>query len=81
MSVDIYHYLILSGISFVGSMIGLLIHRTLLNYAIALLFFVQAIVLNFIVFSRYISSDLSGHIFSLFMLIVTSLMIAAFYDE
>lgn len=80
MTVDLHHYLILSGLVCSGSIVGVLFHRTVVSYRVGILFFAQAITLNFIAFSKYVSSDLSGHVFSLMMLIIISLMIGLIYE-
>ncbi|MBI4041718.1 MAG: NADH-quinone oxidoreductase subunit NuoK [Deltaproteobacteria bacterium] len=72
MAVGLSHFLMVSGLLFVLGIISMISRRNMIGVLLGIELIMNAAGLNFIAFSRYIAQDLSGHIFTLFILIIAA---------
>jgi len=72
MVITINHFLILSGLLFVIGLFGIFLNRrNVINILMAIELILLSVTINFVAFSAYLG-DLSGQIFSLFILVVAA---------
>ncbi len=73
MSIPLVYYLIVAGVLFFISMIGLVINRrNLIMLLMCLELMLLAVNTNLIAFSRYLNNDISGQLFVFFTLAVAA---------
>lgn len=73
LSIDLKHYLFVSALLFLCGLIGMISRKNRIFTLISIQLIFSAAAINFVAFSKYIASDLSGQIFSLFILATTLL--------
>jgi len=72
MTIGLYHYLTVSSILFVLGVIAILSRRNAIGILLGIELVMNAAGINFVAFSRYVASDLSGQIFSLFIIVIAA---------
>ena len=72
MTIGLFHYLTVSSILFVLGIIAILSRRNAIGILLGIELVMNAAGINFVAFSRYVASDLSGQIFSLFIIVIAA---------
>lgn len=76
LNISIYHYLFVAIILFATGLLGIIFSKNMFKILIATEIMFSGIIINFITFSSYGSSDIiKGGIFALFIIILTTLQI------
>lgn len=70
-SVDVRHFLVLSGLLFVLGIVGITSRKNTIGILFGIELVLISASINFITFSKYIAMDLSGHIFTLFIFVIS----------
>jgi len=71
-AVDLRHYLVLSAILFVLGIIGILSRKNSVGILMGIELVMNSAGINFVAFSKYVASDLSGQIFALFIFLIAA---------
>ncbi|MDR1121325.1 MAG: NADH-quinone oxidoreductase subunit NuoK [Dysgonamonadaceae bacterium] len=85
MNIPMEHFLIVSGIMFFAGVYGFIVRKTMLAMLISLELMLNAVVINFCVFNRYLFPDgMEGMFFALFAIAIaaaeTAIAIAIFIN-
>ncbi|OGQ13549.1 MAG: NADH-quinone oxidoreductase subunit K [Deltaproteobacteria bacterium RIFCSPHIGHO2_02_FULL_40_11] len=72
MTIGLFHYLTVSSILFALGIIAILSRRNAIGILLGIELVMNAAGINFVAFSRYVASDLSGQIFSLFIIVIAA---------
>lgn len=72
MEVTLHHYLVVSSILFVLGLISMISRRNVIGVLLGIELIMNAAGLNFVAFSRYIAANLSGQIFTLFIIVIAA---------
>ena len=67
-----YSYLIISTILFVLGVVAVLARKNIIAILLGLELILNAAALNFVTYTRYVNSNIDGHIFALFIIIVAA---------
>lgn len=67
-----YSYLIISTVLFVLGVIAVLARKNIIAILLGLELILNAAALNFVTYTRYVNSNIDGHIFALFIIIVAA---------
>lgn len=70
-SVDVRHFLVLSGLLFVLGILGITSRKNTIGILFGIELVLISASINFITFSKYIAMDLSGQIFTLFIFVIS----------
>lgn len=71
MAVDLRHYLILSSFLFILGIFGITSRKNSVGILMGIELVLISASINFVAFSRYISMDLTGQIFALFLFVIS----------
>ena len=72
MTIGLLHYLTVSGILFALGITAILSRRNAIGILLGIELVMNAAGINFVAFSRYVAADLSGQIFSLFIIVIAA---------
>lgn len=70
--ISLASYLIISLILFVTGLIVMIARKNIVAILLGIELVLNAAALNFVAYSRYVTNNLDGHIFSLFIIIVAA---------
>ncbi len=72
MNIPIEYYLIVTGIMFFAGVYGFIVRKNMLAMLISLELMLNAVVVNFCVFNRYLFPQMEGMFFSLFAIAIAA---------
>lgn len=67
-----YSYLVISTILFVLGVVAVLARKNIIAILLGLELILNAAALNFVTYTRFVNSNIDGHIFALFIIIVAA---------
>ena len=70
--IQLHHYLLISGALFSLGIFGVLTRRNAINVLMGVELILNAANLNLVAFSRYISTDIDGQLFAIFVIVVAA---------
>lgn len=70
--IQLHHYLLISGALFSLGIFGVLTRRNAINVLMGVELILNAANLNLVAFSRYISTDIDGQLFAVFVIVVAA---------
>ena len=69
---NLYSYLIISLILFVVGLVLMIARKNIVAILLGIELILNASALNFVAYSRYVTNNLDGHIFSLFIIVIAA---------
>ena len=69
---NLYSYLIISLIVFVVGLVVMIARKNIVAILLGIELILNASALNFVAYSRYVTNNLDGHIFSLFIIVIAA---------
>jgi NADH-quinone oxidoreductase subunit K len=69
---NLYSYLIISLVLFVVGLVVMIARKNIVAILLGIELILNASALNFVAYSRYVTNNLDGHIFSLFIIVIAA---------
>ena len=70
--ISLYSYLVISLVLFLCGIAVILVRKNIIAILLGLELILNAAAVNFVAYSRFVTNDLDGHVFSLFIIIVAA---------